>query len=52
MMDRVNIVNDNIFKADSTFIHKDIEPLEIKEGDSSSLNIVIGPYYHTMGQSL
>lgn len=46
MSDAVNIVNDNIFKADGTFIYKDLEPIELKE-DDCSLNIVLGPFYHS-----
>lgn len=45
LADEVNIVNDNIYKADSTFIYKDMEPIDLKE-DDKSLNIVLGSYYH------
>ena len=33
MADEVNIVNDNIYRADSTFIYKDMEPIDLKEDD-------------------
>ena len=46
MSDVVNIVNDNIYKADGTFVYKDLEPVELKE-DDKSLNIVLGPHYHS-----
>lgn len=51
MNEYVKIVNDNVFKADSTFVYEEIDPLELKD-DNTSLNIVIGPYYHANGSKL
>ena len=43
LSEKVNIVNERIFKADSTFVYENIEPLELKDNETS-LNIVLGPY--------
>lgn len=51
MTNQVNIVNDSVFKADSTFIYDNVDPLELCD-EEKSLNIVIGPYYRMMGSSL
>lgn len=48
--DQVSIVDDNIFKADGSFLHKDLQVIELKE-DEKSLNILLGPYYHSMGHA-
>ena len=47
LSDKVNIINDTVFKADNTFLYDDnhVQLNELKE-DGTSLNIVIGPYYH------
>ena len=51
MGNKLNIVNDNVFKADSTFVYEHLEPLELID-DNKSLNIVIGPYYQIIGSKL